>query len=309
MAKEKDQLKLLDQHQQLKTMEAIKYWRKEGNIGWSREEPYDPDYGTPKKPVRADYKLAILDTEAPQGFLEGLALFNKLEQMTPAFSSLIPPLPKLPPKTIPSDTYLWVSYVPGVVPAEFGEYEGGLELDNGSYQIIRLQYYAEADLEHWIALYNLGLITFYRKRNVNNDPLYLPNPLYQPAKDQQDIELVQLEILLKETLIITATHIFPTIPLNTILIANLISKYGLSGPEDINPDWLWKWARLNGTTWENVEVDPNFWLAVPGPSGGFLGFRKPIRPNPNLLTWKTAAARAVGDYTPQQKLKRILQIP
>jgi hypothetical protein len=291
-------------------MEAIKYWRSEGNIAWNREEPYDIDYGTPKKTVRTDYKFAVLDPLDPKGFSEGLAAFNLLQQMAPPFSTLIPPLPKLPPKTIRAgsdyqyDWHIFDVNDPSTYPTGNPDNGRGWECEDNSYPG-RLYQNVMWDLASFTAL----SVDRYRKQRLDyTTPIYITNPAYQPAYDQQQIELAQLVTLLKEHLVITATHIFPTLPLNGILAANLMVKYNLTSLDQIKPEWLWKWARLENGVWVSMEVSATHPLAVPGPDAGWKPFRKPIRPNPNLSTWNTAAARAIGDYTPEQKLKRILQI-
>lgn len=319
-------------------LKTIKYYRKEGRYAWSRVEEYDDYYGTPKKEPRVDYHLGIAISEELKEQFPNLQEGNPYDDFAirwfarrflnqplwgpngdKRFYELLPEtgMKELPPQYIYLPEYFWREYDPenGLAPDEVGEYyELGLQVENGGWRIITVPFDGTLTIFDILKQYNL--FTHYRKKKTNLGNVTEINPDYAPAVAVREQERAYMKTLLEETFITTASHVFPGLPLNDILAANLVQKYNLSSTDDIDPDWLWKWMELGEDgVWVSIPIDPNNPLATPGPnSGGWKTFRKILNPNVETsqltLFWKALLDKGYDHngkvYTPDEKVKLIL---
>lgn len=292
-------------------MKTLRVWRKEGKTGQSKTHEYDPDYGLPNKEPRKDYRLAAISWEGK--VLEGTKLFLYMRESifgdgeNQPFLNFIPPLPKLPSQYIHLEEYNWKPY-PAERPTEFGkDYDLGLKLPEGNWRILNIFLSSESDLELLDMLSVNGIITHFRKKRVPGLPCIEPNPDYPIAVEQRNQNLILLEELLRKYFVVTATHLFPALPLNEILSANLVEKYGLNSSSEIDPDMLWHWTELVDGKWENIPVDAKHPLAIANPNTTIKGIRKVLKNTPSDF-FRLVALRADGLTDSTEQMKKMLGI-
>lgn len=280
----------------------------------SRTETYDDEYGAVSKGTRSPYYLGLVMNGIVKEKWAALAELKKPiwgENGDKTFGELLPDVPTLPSPTINlAHGRLYNESPDFYKPTEFGSYELWKQLANGSWQKIVFPYENENELMYWNILKQYGAFTHFKKEGSANS---IPNPDYAPALQAQIEKLAEAELLLSKTFRIIGGIVFPALPLNDKLIAELLGKYSdptkvpyFETSEDIPDKALWNWFEVINGTKVDIPEDPNHPLAYP--YTGWKIVRRPIKPENEVGMWDDYAIRLIGYTDPLQKSKRILNI-
>lgn len=278
----------------------------------SRTESYDDEYGVASKGVRTPFYLGLVQNGIIKEKWAALTELKKpIWGNDVPFGELLPDVPTLPSPTISLVHGRVYNEAPDFFkPTEFGSYELWKLIGGTQWQKIVFPYNSESELMYWDILKQYGAFTHFKKEG---DADYIPNPDYEPAVQEQTAKLIEAENLIKNTFRIIGGHIFPALPLNDRVIAQLLVQYGdptktpyFATADDIPSKMLYNWFEVINGIKNDIPEDPNHPLAYPYP--GWKTIRRPMKPESEVDKWDDFAYRLIGFTDPIEKCKRILKI-